>query len=112
MASWWFNRRRDHHGVACEDHAPSGSRQDLLAMDRPRHVARGCAMRWALLLARLTASTRLTDCGITPAEFGITGPGPQVPPEAAAPNDTPMSPPGLPDPSTGSGADQRFYHYR
>jgi hypothetical protein len=68
-------------------------------------------MRWALLLAGLTAATLLTGCGATPASLGITGPGPQAPPEATAPNDTPMSPPGLPDPSTGSGADQRFYHY-
>jgi hypothetical protein len=68
-------------------------------------------MRWALLMAGLTAATLLIGCGTTPAQFGITGPGPQVPPEAVAPDDTPMSPPGLPDPNTGSGADQRFYHY-
>jgi hypothetical protein len=67
-------------------------------------------MRWAFLLAALTAAAFQTGCGTSPVKFGITGPGPQAPPEAT-PNDTPMSIPGLPDPNSGSGADQRFYHY-
>jgi hypothetical protein len=68
-------------------------------------------MRWAFLLAGLIAAVLQAACGTTPAQFGITGPGPSGPAEAAPTNDTPMSPPGLPDPNTGSGSDQRFYNY-
>ena len=68
------------------------------------------AMRWVLLSAGLTVAALQAGCGATPHQFGITGPAPQVEPQMA-PDDATVLPPGLPDPSTGSGAEQRFYHY-
>ncbi len=67
-------------------------------------------MRWVFLWAGLTVAALQTGCAGTPASLGITGPGAQVPPDVT-PADTPMAPPGLPDPNTGSAPDQRFYHY-
>ena len=67
-------------------------------------------MRWVILLAGLTAAAPLTGCGSTPASFGITGPGPQAPPQMA-PDDAAGGLPGLPNPGTGSGTEQRFFNY-
>jgi hypothetical protein len=67
-------------------------------------------MRWLFLIAGLTTLTLQTGCGSTPESLGITGPAPQVQPEMA-PNDATVLPPGLPDPNTSSGAEQRYYRY-
>jgi uncharacterized lipoprotein len=67
-------------------------------------------MRRAALFVGLIAAALLAGCAATPESLGITGPGQQAQP-AATPDDTEAMPPGVPDPGTGSGADQRFYHY-
>ena len=67
-------------------------------------------MRWVFILAGLSAAALLAGCGKTPQQFGITGPAPQAEPNLT-PDDATLLPPGLPDPGTGSGAEQRFYHY-
>lgn len=67
-------------------------------------------MRWVILLAGLTVAALAAGCGSTPASFGITGPAPQKQPEMT-PDDATVRAPGLPNPGTGSGAEQRFYNY-
>ena len=67
-------------------------------------------MRWPILFVGLIAAALQAGCAATPESVGITGPGQQGQP-AATPDDTQAIPPGLPDPGTGSGADQRFYRY-
>lgn len=67
-------------------------------------------MRWASLLAGLTVAALQAGCGSTPQSFGITGPAPQVQPQMA-PDDATVLPPGLPNPDTGSGSEQRYYRY-
>jgi hypothetical protein len=68
------------------------------------------AMRKVALLTGLTATALLGGCGVTPESLGITGPG-QRPPPTFGPDDTVLQPPGLPDPNTGSGPEQRYYRY-
>ena len=80
-------------------------------MDRCRCIGRIYAtMRWVLLLAGLTVAALLIGCGTTPRQFGITGPAPQVAPEMKS-DDAIVRQPGVPDPGTGSGEEQRFYNY-
>jgi hypothetical protein len=67
-------------------------------------------MRWVFLLAGLTSAALQTGCGTTPQQFGITGPAPQVQPKMA-PDDATILAPGLPDPGTSSGFEQRYYNY-
>ena len=68
-------------------------------------------MRWMTLLAGLIAAALQAGCGdVSPQSLGITGPGAKPEP-VFAPDDTLILPPGLPDPSTGSGPEQRFYRY-
>jgi hypothetical protein len=69
-------------------------------------------MSRAILLAGLAAAALQAGCGATPQSLGITGPGtsPPVQPQAA-PDDGTSAPPGVPDPNTSSGIDQRFYRY-
>lgn len=67
-------------------------------------------MRRVALFAGLLAAALLGGCDATPESLGITGPG-QRPTPSFAPDDTVLRPPGLPDPNTGSGPEQRYYHY-
>jgi hypothetical protein len=67
-------------------------------------------MRLAALFAGLIAAALQIGCAATPESLGITGPGQQAQP-VTIPNDTEEMAPGVPDPGTGSGADQRYYHY-
>jgi hypothetical protein len=67
-------------------------------------------MHRIILLTGLAVAALLAGCGTTPKQFGITGPAPQVEP-TMTPDDATELPPGLPDASTGSGAEQRYYHY-
>jgi hypothetical protein len=69
-----------------------------------------CGMRWIIPLAGLTAAALLAGCDATPQSLGITGPG-ERPQPSFTPDDTTVLPPGLPDPTTGSGSEQRFYRY-
>ena len=68
------------------------------------------AMGRVLLLFVLTAAALQVGCDATPQSLGITGPGPAQQ-RRAAPDDSTVMPPGLPDPGSGSGTDQRFYRY-
>lgn len=67
-------------------------------------------MRWLIILAGLAAIFLQVGCGATPQSLGITGPGPVLQP-ALRPSDATVPNPGLPDPGTSSGAEQRYYRY-
>jgi hypothetical protein len=60
-------------------------------------------MRMAMLLfAMLVVALASAGCGATPASLGITGPG-APPPPPAAPDDSTISSPGIPDPGASYG---------
>jgi hypothetical protein len=67
-------------------------------------------MHWIFLLAGLAVAALSAGCSGSPQKMGITGPAPQVEPQMA-PADATTQSPGLPDPNTGSGAEQRYFHY-
>lgn len=68
-------------------------------------------MRWAFLLAALTAAVLQGGCGRTPKSLGITGPAAPTPLPAATPDEANVPPPGVPGSGANSGDDQRYYHY-
>ena len=68
-------------------------------------------MRRILLLVGLSMAALQAGCGVTPQQLGITGPGTTPARSQTAPDDSTLLPPGLPNPDSGAGGEQRFYRY-